>query len=83
MRESASLAAIDNPPTAPRGLSVTPANQAAADHQPTIELTPEAARIIGLYLERVAVRIETISASPACASAFRTTVKLIRDAKPE
>lgn len=53
------------------------------DDEPALTMPPETARIVRLYLERVAMRIERISASPNYTTAYRAAARLVRDAKPD
>ena len=46
-------------------------------------LPPEVARLIRLYLERAAMKIERIQASPAYISAFKLAARILRESKPD
>lgn len=46
-------------------------------------MPPETARLMRLYLERLALKIERIATNETYKSAFRTTARLVREAKPD
>lgn len=64
--------------TRPPKLTEPPAKETRS-----LELDPETARIIRLYLERVACRVERTAAGASYMSAFKIAAQLIREQKPD
>ena len=46
-------------------------------------MAPETARLIRLYLERVAAKLERVQASATYMNAFRRAAKMVRESKPD
>jgi len=65
----------------------TPLIETNADLPPAQEKSlpfdPETARIIRLYLERVALRIERMAANRTYTNALKIAARMVRDSKPD